>query len=321
MGAPWADRVAESDLWQMAALVDVDRDVLLQVARRLNIPETKCFTSLNEALETVQADALLDVTPQQYRRDVCCLAFQHGLNVLAEKPMANSIREAMDIIECAKQYNRTIMISQNYRYQPLVQTVKKFIEEERVGQVGYVGVSFHKGPKFEGGYREFMDYPLVLDMSIHHFDMMRCILESDIASIQAVSIRAPWNWNRGDATLIAEIEMENSVRVSYHASWVATGWETPWNGDWRVSGSKGVLLWEQDKLMFSNKPGSRKKLPLIVMPKIHQAYLLDLFSKHLDAGTEPETSAKNNLNSFATTYAAIRSAEEGRRVQIRELTQ
>jgi len=321
MGAPWADRIAESTQWQIAAYVDVNRDTLYEAARRHNVPETHCFTDLRHALKDVEADALLDVTPQQFRNNVCCTAFQHGLHVLAEKPMANSINEALELISCAGEYGRTFMIAQNYRYQPLTQTARQFIANGHVGTVGYAGVSFHKGPRFAGGYRELMEYPLVLDMSIHHFDMMRCILDSDISSIQAVSIRAPWNWNRGDATIIAELEMDNGIRVSYHASWVATGWETPWNGDWRISGSEGVLLWEQDKLMFSNKPGRRRKLPPIVMPKTHQAYLLDLFAEYLDEGTEPETSGRRNFNSFATTYAAIRSAEEGRRVNISELMQ
>lgn len=38
--------------------------------------------------------------------------------------------------------------------------------------------------------------------------------------------------------------MENGVRVGYHASG-PTGWETPRNGDRRISGSKGMRCWNR----------------------------------------------------------------------------
>ena len=107
--------------------------------------------------------------------------------------------------------------------------------------MGYVGVTFHKGPHF-GGYREEMAYPLVLDMSIHHFDMIRCMFDTDVRAVQAASVNAPWNWNKGDATVMAQLTLMNRVVVNYFGSWVASGAETPWNADWRIEGSKGVLL-------------------------------------------------------------------------------
>jgi predicted dehydrogenase len=320
MGGGWTDRVAESRKWTAAAYVDVNPDVLAKTAEKHGIAANCCFRNLDEALRNVEADAVLDITPQQFRKSVCCRALEAGLDVLAEKPMADTLANAKAIVDCARENGRTFMIAQNYRYQPLTQTARQFISDGGLGEVGYVGVSFHKGPKF-GGYREEMRFPLVLDMSIHHFDMMRCMLGGDIVSVLATSIGAPWNWFKGDATVIADLEIDNGVHVNYYGSWVARGWETPWNADWRFSGSKGVLLWEQDKLMFSNEPGQRKRMPLLRMPKVHQAYLLEAFANYLDAGQEPETSGRGNLNSLAATYAAVRSSEEGRRVKVSELLQ
>ena len=84
-----------------------------------------------------------------------------------------------------------------------------------------------------------MAYPLLLDMSIHHFDMMRCICGKDIEAVQGLSIQSPWNWNKGDAALTACLELENGIGVNYFASWVSRGWETDWNANWRIEGEKG----------------------------------------------------------------------------------
>lgn len=318
MGRGWTERVGESKQWEAAAYVDVSKKALAEAAQLHGMPKKLCFTNLAEALQRVEADALLDVTPQQFRKRVCCAAFERGLDVLSEKPLADNLRNAKTIVARAKKLGLTYMVAQNYRYQPVPQTIKRYIEQGRLGEVGYVGVSFHKGPHF-GGFREEMAYPLVLDMSIHHFDLMRCMLGADVRAVQAVSVNAPWNWNKGDATILAQLEMDNGVAVNYFASWVAGGWETSWNADWRVEGSRGVLLWEGDELFLSTAPGRRRKVRLLKMARQHQAYLLDAFGKALDAGTEPDTSGRRNLNSLAATYAVVRAAQQKRRVRVREL--
>ena len=318
MGEGWTNRIAESRRWEAAAYVDTNRKNLMAAAARHGMPKARCYTDLKKALREIEADALLDVTPQKFRKSVCIAAFEHGLDVLSEKPLADTLANAKAIVARAASLKRTCMVAQNYRYQPCPQTVKRFIEAGKLGEVGYVGVRFHKGPHF-GGFREEMPYPLALDMSIHHFDLMRCILGADIKEVQATSVNAPWNWNKGEATIMAQLEMSNKVVVNYYGSWVSTGAETGWNADWRFDGSKGVLLWEDDAVSFSNKPASRRKVALAKFPVIHQAYLLERFAKDLDEEAEPETSGRRNLNSLATTFAVVKAAKEKRRVRVSEL--
>ncbi len=318
MGRGWTDRIAESERWEAAAYVDTDRKNLMAAAARHRMPRARCFTDVDTALRTIEADALLDVTPQQFRKGVCCAAFEHGLPVMSEKPLADNLRNAKTIVRRAEKMGVTYMVAQNYRYQAPIQTVRRFIEKGRLGDMGYVGVLFHKGPKF-GGFREQMAFPLVLDMSIHHFDLMRCLLGADVNVVQATSVNAPWNWNKGDATVMAQLEFTNGVAVNYFGSWVSLGRETNWNADWRFEGSKGVLLLEQDEVAFSDKPGRKRKVPLVKWPVCHQAYLLEAFADALDTGTEPETSGRRNLNSLATTWAVVRAAKEKRRVEVGEL--
>ncbi len=318
MGTTWTRCVAASPTWEAVAYVDVDRRVLRVASSAYGIPKSRCFTNLREALRRVEADALLDVTPQKFRKSVCCAAFDQGLHVLCEKPLADNLRNARLIVERAAKRDRTFMVAQNYRYQAPAQTVKRYLSSGRLGDIGYVGIVFHKGPRF-GGFREQMAYPLVLDMSIHHFDLVRCLLDTDVKAVQATSLDASWNWNKGDATIMAQLELANGVAVNYFGSWVATGWETTWNADWRFEGSRGTLLWEQDAVFFSNKPGNRRTLKLAPWPLEHQAYLLEAFGRALDSGVEPETSGRRNLNSLAATYAVVKAAREKRRVAVREL--
>lgn len=319
MGATWTDVVAASDRWHAAAYVDVNRKQLNMAAGRHKMPKTRCYRDLKKALNEVEADALLDVTPQQFRKEVCQAAFDKGLHVLSEKPLADSLRNAKAIVNHADKSKRIFMVAQNYRYQPGPQTVRRFIASGKLGDIGYAGINYHTGPHF-GGYREEMAYPLLLDMSIHHFDLVRMIFNADVKAVQAKSVDAPWNWNQGDATVLAQLELTNGAAVNYFASWVSQGGWTCWNGDWRIVGSKGTLFWENDvAVRFSQKASNSRKVPLGKMKKTHQAHLLDAFADALDSGEEPETSGRRNLNSLAATYAAVKAARSGKRIMVRDL--
>jgi len=315
MGTVWSEIVAASDRWEAAAYVDVNQSNLVIAAEQHGMPMERCFHDVNTAVASVEADALLDVTPQQYRSETCLEAFKHNYDVLCEKPLADTLKSARQLVSQAEKNGCKLMVAQNYRYQAVVQTAKHFIASGRLGTVSYATIDFFKGPHF-GGYRESMEYPLLLDMSIHHFDMIRCILGSDIKTVRGFSVNAPWNWNQGDATAILHLLLDNNINVAYNASWVSQGWETSWNGNWRIEGSKGVLIMENDQLFFSCKPDSRREVSLRKWPLAHQAYLLESFYDCLEKDLEPETSGKANLNSLAATHAAVKAVRDGRTVNV-----
>ncbi len=315
MGQVWTRAVAESASWEAAAYVDVSHANLMAAAEAHGMPIERCFSDVNTALSTVEADALLDVTPQQYRLDICREALRHDCDVLCEKPLADTVKNARSLLKAVEQSGRRLMVAQNYRYQALMQTARQYIQRGKLGDLGYVRIDFFKGPRF-GGYREEMDYPLILDMSIHHFDLLRYLLDTDIRRLRGLSMNAPWNWNQGDASVFLHLELANGVTAAYNASWVSPGWETPWNGHWRIEGSEGVLLIEQDRLFFANKPDSRRELTLRKFTREHQDWLLEAFYDCLDKGAEPETSGRRNINSFAATHAAVKAVQSGRSVNV-----
>lgn len=318
MGRVWARHVAESPLWEAAAYVDPDRRKLMAAASEFGMPSKRCFSTLEAALRTVEADAVLDVTPPFTRRAVCSEAFRHGLDVLTEKPLADTVRNARTLVAEAKKAGRLLMVAQNYRYQALMETARRQLERGLLGDIGYAGITFQRRVHFNG-FRETMEHPLILDMAVHHIDLARYLLDTDVRAVSGVATNPAWSWYAGDATAMALLEMENGAPVNYFGSWVAQGWETGWHGHWRLEGAKGVLLLEDDALYFSNTAGRRRKLRTLKRPRVDQAYLLDAFADALETGVEPKTSGRYNLNSFVATHAWVRAVRHGRRVAVRDV--
>jgi len=318
MGACWTQAVHESQEWEAAAYVDINPDNLAKAARDHGMDPSSCFTDLDEALRKVEADALLDITPQKSREEVTTKALRAGLPVLSEKPLSYSMESAKRIVKVAEEEGLIFMVSQNYRFHRVPRTIRRLLEERRVGEVGYVDLEFYKGPQFPGSYRIKMAQPLLEDMSIHHFDLMRYMFDSDAKSIFAVTIRPEWSWFEGDPTLAMIIEMENGVLISYGGSWVAKGLETPWEGNWRIECSEGGIYWRDGKIYLSNREEPLGEEELLPMPFEGLAYSLHEFYCSIKEKRDPETGGKDNLKSLAMVFAAIDSARRGEKVLVED---
>jgi len=312
-GEAWLRTVLESAQVDYAGFVEIDVEVAGRQVEKYGLEPGLIFSSLAEALAAVPAEGLIDVTPPQYHREVSLMALEAGLPVLSEKPLADTMAAARNIVRKANETGVIHMVAQNYRYSQPVRTLKQALGSGQMGQVGAVKVDFFKGPHF-GGFREEMPYPLIIDMAIHHFDMMRFLLDSDPVSIFGRSWNPPWSWYRGDASASILLEFANKVVVSYNGSWCSTGRETAWNGNWRFECEQGVIVLEEDQVY--TQPTGQEARPVAPVKMAHGAlaYLLAEFYDAVNNGTRPGTHCQDNIKSLAIVFDTVKTFELGQTV-------
>ncbi len=79
---------------------------------------------------------LVDVaTPGDSHHEVVLAALTAGKHVLCEKPLANSLDEAREMVAAAERAGVVAMVNFNYRRVPAVQLAKRLIDEGRIGQI------------------------------------------------------------------------------------------------------------------------------------------------------------------------------------------
>ena len=310
-GESWLEIVMRAPEWEVAGVVDIDQNVLKKVKEKWNFSDEKLFTSLDECLKKVKADALLNVTPPEFHKEITVKAIKSGLHVLVEKPMADTLKNAEEMVEVAEKYRKKLMVSQNYRYRKGARSLRKFIEEGLLGNLSYCNLNFQKGPKFKG-FRIKMEYPLLIDMSIHHFDLLRYILGKEPVSVYAESFNPCWSWFSGDACLNIIFEFQDNIRVNYSGSWVSKGKETPWDGEWEIYGENGTVIWNE-KIKFISE-GKEEEMEMINMEREERDYSLLEFYKSIKEDREPETSGRDNIKSLKMVFNSLNSIKRGRRV-------
>lgn len=316
-GWSWARIVKESDYWEAVAYVDLDEERLRKAAIQYNLPKSRCYTDLDEALRRVEADAVLVVVPPAAHAEVAIRSLKAGLHVLVEKPLADTMENAKRVVAEAEKRNLKLMVSQNYRFRRGARTVRRILETGKVGEPSYAVVNFHKAPHF-GGFREKMPHPLLTDMAIHHFDLMRYVFNSDPISLYAETWKPKWSWFEGDPCAVVVVNMEGDLRVTYVGSWVSLGWETTWDGDWRIECSNGGIHWNEIVKVNSKGLKGSFEEESVSMPVRDRGYSLYEFADAITQNREPETSGEDNLKSLAMVFAALESAKSGKRILVED---
>ena len=311
-GRGWLKTLVETDLAELVAIVDVSEDALAAARDDHGIDEGLSFKTLAAATSQCRPEAVVCVTPPQFHTSVAVEAAQAGLHVLTEKPISDEMDSGHEMVAAADQAGVTLMVSQNYRHKPLARAVRKAVADGRIGELGSVDIRFFKGPRF-GGFREEMEYPLIKDMAIHHFDFIRCVTGQDPVSVSATSWKPKWSWFRGDPSASATFILSGGAVVCYTGSWVSPEHQTSWDGDWRIEGDKGTITWVGDEVLLHSEGTAEPLSPdEPSYPNLEQS--LHNFVTAIEKGTEPPTSGRDNLKSLEMVFRALEAAESGQRV-------
>src|ERR687896_956060 len=75
------------------------------------------------------------VTPGNTHREIVLTALEAGKHVLCEKPLANTLPEAREMLTAARNAGPVNMVCFNYRRAPAVQLTRKLVEEGRLGEI------------------------------------------------------------------------------------------------------------------------------------------------------------------------------------------
>jgi predicted dehydrogenase len=79
---------------------------------------------------------LVDVaTPGNTHHEIAIAALEAGKHVLCEKPLANTLQEAREMLDAARKAGTVNMVCFNYRRAPAVQLAKKLVDDGRLGEI------------------------------------------------------------------------------------------------------------------------------------------------------------------------------------------
>lgn len=322
-GRNWLKLIMETERCELAGIAGAEGE-LAELSKQYGIAKEICFTDFRQAIQQTKADIAVVVLPGVLHAEADEMALAHGMSIITEKPLAMNLDQAKKLLEIKAKYpNQKFMASQNYRWRPHNQAIRNAIVCGMIGDVETVMVNFRKQEDLQG-YRAGLEQPLLQDVCIHHFDLIRFFTGRDCKSVFCRSYHPSWSAFNGRPNTEALLTMEGDIKVTYTGSWAARGRETSWDGDFIITGSKGCLVLDanDDVWFYEHKKneavvmvsGAQEgvKLDKPSMAFTEMAYGFHMMMDSLETGKTPETTLEDNYKSYAMVCACLDSVETGK---------
>lgn len=318
--------------WQKnehAHLVGVCDPDETQLAPHQNVAKA---ASLDKLLQGVPADIVDIIAPPHAHAALIRTSLAKGRTIICQKPFATSPAEALALTEEAEAAGSTLVIHENFRFQPWYRTLKAFLNSGQMGQVYQIHFALRpgdgRGPDAYLSRQPFfqqMPRLLIHETAVHFIDLFQWLL-GDIESVYA-DLRQLNPVIAGEDAGHMILHHASGARSVFDGNRLAdNGAENPRKtmGVMTLEGEGGtVTLTAEGILNFRNFGSQDFEIIANMFPVDDNSFgggcvgaLIDHVVATRLAGTRPENTAREYLKVVTACEAAYQSAKEGRRIDL-----
>ncbi len=296
MGQTHTASICRTPGMELAAVADaLDKEQIRPKQGNIKTEQISCedlaavpfFKTLEEALEKVDADAVLIATPNFFHCRNVLTALDAGKNVFVEKPLCMSLEEARIIrakaeeTGCIVQVGYVVRFSQPYRY------LKETLESGRLGALQYLQMNRTTGaPAWWNGVAEDKKLDTALqDLNIHDIDFAISLLGTP----ENVRMNRDIRQNFGTSILSSTWKFKGNLPVQISGGFLRPS-TVPFRAGFMAMFDKGMLEFSKqyaNSTLHLYTPEGNSEIPL---DENENPFLLELlsFRDHVLAGKQPE---------------------------------
>lgn len=198
--------------FDMVAVADLRQERLDLIKRQY--PHLKTTKHYRDILADPDIDAVAVVTPISTHYKIAKEALLAGKHVLIEKPMAQTVTEALELIELAEQENLVLMVDHTFIYTGAIRKIKEIIESGELGEILYFdSIRINLG-LFQH------DVDVLWDLGPHDFSIMDFLLDKEPLSISAIGV-APIAYNNLVSIAYITINFGDDTIAHFNLSWLS----------------------------------------------------------------------------------------------------
>ena len=262
-------------------------------------------------------DAVALVTPNSLHRPQAEAAFEAGLDVFVEKPLANTVADGLAMIEAAQDAGRILMVGHNMRFGRSTQMARRTLAAGRLGEIVSVEIHFSSDNTkrlARDAWRLRPDHcPLlpVMQLGIHAIDLVHDL----VGAVEAVYALT--------RSVTTEPGVVDSVSATLRLASGPTGtlvsnYCTPSFFQLRLAGTEGLLrctphqFWFQPASDADGEGGGPSEAHDFRAYDLERSVLmLNAFVQSVRQRTRPEVDGWVSLQAVAVVEALHRSAKSG----------
>ncbi|MEP7107953.1 MAG: Gfo/Idh/MocA family oxidoreductase [Ferruginibacter sp.] len=230
-----------------------------------------CETDWRKVVKRDDIDLISIATPNYLHREIAIEAAKNGKHILCEKPLANNLDEAREMLAAVEKAGVKHCCGYSYRFTPSLALARQLVQDGRIGRIYHVFVRYAQdwitNPDFGMVWRfdkKIAGSGPLGDLSAHSIDAIRFItgltFKEVTGNLQTLIKERPLDSNNPkgpkDSVTVEDVaqflvNFEGGATGCFESTRLATGRKN--YNTIEVNGEKGSLVWnfeDQNYLMF-----------------------------------------------------------------------
>lgn len=180
---------------EIIAMCDIDEGHIQSLISKHDLNNKnsiKIYTDYKKMLEENTIDLVSIATESGSHAEIALYCIDHNINVIIEKPMAMSIKDADEIIKRSQKMNVKVSACHQNRFNIAVQKMRKALDDGRFGKLSHgtihVRWSRNKNYYIQAPWRGTweQDGGALMNQCIHGIDLLRWMMGDDVDEIYGV---------------------------------------------------------------------------------------------------------------------------------------
>ncbi len=201
------------------SVAEIKTNRLNAIAEKFNIPER--YKDYRELLAKSNVDAVIVATPTALHKEIAIDCLNAKKELLVEKPIARTFKEATAIVKAAKKNNKKLMVGMNLRFRPDTLLLKSLIQSKEIGDPFYARAVWIRRQSSEEKWfmrRGDAGGGVILDLGISLLDLSLWLM--DYPNVKTVQTQNFYQSRKTlEDTSISFIRCNNSKLINIETSW------------------------------------------------------------------------------------------------------
>lgn len=201
---------------QIVALCDLNLENIEDKILKFDLNDSvHKYTDYIKMLDEEQPELVAIATESGKHAEIALKCIAKGCNLIIEKPIALSIKDADDIIEASEKVGVKVCACHQNRFNKSIQKIREAVEKKRFGRLFYGtahirwnrGYEYYSRAKWRGTWEQ--DGGALMNQCIHNIDLLRWMMGDEIEEVVGMTDKLNHDYIEAEDFGIALIKFSN----------------------------------------------------------------------------------------------------------------
>lgn len=189
-------KAAVNNRLEIVAVCDVVEAQMEELLKKHGLEQENSirrYTDYRRMLEETQPELVSIATESGVHAEIAIYCIQHNINVIIEKPMAMSMKDANEIVRLAEEKKVKVGACHQNRFNIAVQEMRHALEEGRFGKLSHGSIhvrwnrneNYYEQASWRGTWAQ--DGGALMNQCIHGIDLLRWMMGDEVESVYGVT--------------------------------------------------------------------------------------------------------------------------------------